>query len=149
MKFDNNNVDNSEYFTTSTFKNVVRSQVGIFFYIARKHTFVWKKFWRISFICIWIKSYGWRYCVVRNVVFCQHLSWCSGILWLSYIPCWQIWWRRLCVCERLLHIYCTQVANFSVCHAYYEFSVVRISLSNNCAVVIIGVYRPPDKSKIP
>ena len=35
------------------------------------------------------------------------------------------------------------------CHAYYEFSVVRISLSNNCTVIIIGVYRPPDKSKIP
>ena len=30
-----------------------------------------------------------------------------------------------------------------------EFSVVRISLSNNCTVIIIGVYRPPDKSKIP
>ena len=42
----------------------------------------------------------------------------------------------------------TQVANFSVCHSYYEFSVVRISLSNNCTVIIIGVYRPPDKSLI-
>ena len=31
MKFDNNNVDNSEYFTTSTFNDVVRSQVGNFF----------------------------------------------------------------------------------------------------------------------
>ena len=31
MKFDNNNVDNSEYFTTSTFNNVVRSQAGNFF----------------------------------------------------------------------------------------------------------------------
>ena len=41
------------------------------------------------------------------------------------------------------------MANFLVCHAYYEFSVVRISLSNNCTVIIIGVYRPPDKSKIP
>ena len=30
----------------------------------------------------------------------------------------------------------THVANFSVCHAYYEFSVVRLSV-------------PPDKSKIP
>ena len=29
--FDNNNVDNSVYYTTSTFNNVVRSQVGIFF----------------------------------------------------------------------------------------------------------------------
>ena len=31
MKFDNNNVNNSEYFTISTFNNVVRSQVAIFF----------------------------------------------------------------------------------------------------------------------
>ena len=43
----------------------------------------------------------------------------------------------------------THVANFSVCDAFYEFSVVRISLSNNCTVIIIGGYRPPDKSKIP
>ena len=41
------------------------------------------------------------------------------------------------------------MANFSVWHAYYEFSVVRISLSNNCTVIIIGIYRPPDKSIIP
>ena len=33
----------------------------------------------------------------------------------------------------------THVADFSVCHAYYEFSVARISLSNNCTVIIIGV----------
>ena len=26
--------------------------------------------------------------------------------------------------------------------------MVRISLSNNCTVIIIGVYRPPDKSKM-
>ena len=31
MEFDNNNVDTSEYFTTSTYNNVVRSQVGFFF----------------------------------------------------------------------------------------------------------------------
>ena len=43
----------------------------------------------------------------------------------------------------------THVANFSVCRAYYEFSVVMISHSNNCIVIIIGVCRPPDKSKIP
>ena len=43
----------------------------------------------------------------------------------------------------------THMANFSVCHAYYEISVVKVSLSNNCTVIIIGVYRPPDKSKIP
>ena len=42
----------------------------------------------------------------------------------------------------------THKAKFSVCHAYYEISVVKVSLSNNCTVIIIGVYRPPDKSKI-
>ena len=36
-----------------------------------------------------------------------------------------------------------------MCHAYYEISVVKVSLSNNCIVIIIGVYRPPDKSMIP
>ena len=43
----------------------------------------------------------------------------------------------------------TDMANFSVCHAGYEISVVKVSLSNNCTVIIIGVYRQPDKSKIP
>ena len=43
----------------------------------------------------------------------------------------------------------TYVAKFSVCHVHYEISVVKVSLSNNCIVIIIGVYRPPDKSKIP
>ena len=36
--------------------------------------------------------------------------------------------------------------NFSVCLSYYEISVLKISLSNNCTVIIIGVYRPPDNS---
>ena len=40
------------------------------------------------------------------------------------------------------------MAKFSVCHANYEISVVKVSLSNNCTVIIMGVYRPPDKSKI-
>ena len=43
----------------------------------------------------------------------------------------------------------TIMAKFSVCRAYYETSVVKVSLSNNFTVIIIGVYRPPDKSNIP
>ena len=43
----------------------------------------------------------------------------------------------------------THIAKFSVCHAYYEISVVKVSFSNNCTIIIIGIYRPPDKSKIP
>ena len=27
--------------------------------------------------------------------------------------------------------------------------MAKVSLPNNCTVIIIGVYRPPDKSKIP
>ena len=42
----------------------------------------------------------------------------------------------------------THMANFSACHEYYEISVVKMSLSNNCTVIIVGVYRPQDKSKI-
>ena len=42
----------------------------------------------------------------------------------------------------------THMAKFSVCRAYYEISVLKVSLSNNCTVIIIGAYRPPDKSKI-
>ena len=43
----------------------------------------------------------------------------------------------------------THMGKFSVCHAYYEISVVKVLLPNNCTVIIIGAYRPPDKSKIP
>ena len=43
----------------------------------------------------------------------------------------------------------THMAKFLVCHACYEISVVKVSLSNNCTVIIIAVYKPPDKSKIP
>ena len=43
----------------------------------------------------------------------------------------------------------THMVKFSVCHAYYEIGVVKVSLSSNCIVIILGVYRPPDKSKIP
>ena len=43
----------------------------------------------------------------------------------------------------------THMPNFSVCHSYYEISVVKVSLSNNCTIIIIGIYRPPDKSEIP
>ena len=39
----------------------------------------------------------------------------------------------------------THMAKFS--HAHYEISVVNVSLSNNCTVIIIGVYRPPEKSQ--
>ena len=41
----------------------------------------------------------------------------------------------------------THMAKFSVCHAHYEISVVNVSLSSNCTVIIIGVYRPPEKSQ--
>ena len=41
------------------------------------------------------------------------------------------------------------MAKCSVCHAYYEIGDLKVSLSNNCIIIIIIVYRPPDKSKIP
>ena len=41
------------------------------------------------------------------------------------------------------------MAIFSVYHAYYEISVVKVLLSKNNTFIINGIYRPPDKSKIP
>ena len=43
----------------------------------------------------------------------------------------------------------TLMSKFSVCHAYDEISLVKVSLLNNCTIISIGVNRPPDKSKIP
>ena len=43
----------------------------------------------------------------------------------------------------------THIAKFSVCHAYYEISVAKVSLSTNCSIIIIGGDRPQEKSKIP
>ena len=37
----------------------------------------------------------------------------------------------------------THVDIFSVCRACYEISVLKISLSNNCTVNFISLYRPP------
>ena len=55
IKFNNNNVNNSDYFTTSTFNKVVRSQVEDF-YIMHENMRFRKNVWRISFICVWIRS---------------------------------------------------------------------------------------------
>ena len=147
MKFDNNNVDNSEYFTTSTFNNVVRSQVGHFFILHEN-----------------IRSFGRNFYEFHS--FASELSRSADVIVLS-----ETWFSantsRDVQGYSGFHTYradksgggvsvfvrdcytSAHVANFSVCHAYYEFSVVRISLSNNCTVIIIGVYRPPDKSKTP
>ena len=43
VEFNNINIDNSDYFTTSTFNNVVRSQVGNFF-IMHQNIFFGEKF---------------------------------------------------------------------------------------------------------
>ena len=81
------------------------------------------------------------------MVLCQHLSWYSGSHWFhTYHADKTLGGVSAFIrnCYTLPHM-----ANFSVCHAYYEISVVKVSLSNNCTVIIIDVYRPPDKSKIP
>ena len=146
MEFDNNNVDNSEYFTTSTSNNIVRSQVGIFFILHEN-----------------IRSFKRNFDEFHS--FTSELSRAAVIIVLSET------WFSANTCRDVrgytgFHTYradksgsgvsefvrdcytSTHVANFSVCHAYYEFSVARISLSNNCTIIIICVYRPPDKSKI-
>ena len=90
--------------------------------------------------------HSWRYCVIRDLVLCQHLSWCSGLLRFHTYRADKKGGRvsvfiRTCCTS-------THTTNFSVSCLLW-ISVVKVSLSNNCTVIIIGVYRTPDKSKIP
>ena len=136
MEFDNNNVDNSEYFTTSTFNNVVKSQVGFFFILHENIRSFGRNFYEFHSFASELSRAAANTCrdVQGYAGFHTYRADKSG--------------GRVSVFVRDCYT-STHVANFSVCHAYYEFSVVRISLSNNCTVIIIGVYRPQDKSKIP
>ena len=147
VEFNNNNVDNSDCFTTSTLNNVVRSEVEFFFIIHEN-----------------IRSFGNIFDEFHS--FASELNPVADVIVLSET------WFSANTCHDVqgytgFHTYradktpgsvsvfirncytSAHIANFSVCHAYYEISVVKVSLSNNCTVIIIGVYRRPDKSKIP
>ena len=147
VEFNNNNVDNSDYFITSTFNNVVQSQVGNFFIMHEN-----------------IHSFGKFFDEFHS--FASELNHAADVIVLSET------WFSVNTCHDVqgytgFHTYgadktgggvsvfirncytSIHMAKFSVCHAYYEISVVKVLLSNNCTVIIIGVYRPPDKSKIP
>ena len=147
MEFDNNNVDNSESFTTSTFNNVVRSQVGIFFILHKNMHSFGRNFDEFHSIASEL-SRAADVIVLSETRFsantCRDVQGYSGFHTYSADKSGG----GISVFVRDCYT-STHVANISVCHAYYEFSVVRISLSNNCTGIIIGVYRPPDKSKIP
>ena len=147
VEFNNNNVDNSDYFTTSTFSNVVRSQVGIFFIMHEN-----------------IPSFGKLFDEFRS--FASELNRAADVIVLSetsfYVnTCYDIQVYtgfHTCRADKtgggvsvfIRNCYIsTHMANFSVCHAYSEISDVKVLLSSNCTIIIIGIYRPPDKSKIP
>ena len=102
---------------------------------------------QIAFNCHWIKSCKWLYYVFRNMVFCQLLLLCSRLYYCFFLTYGNKTLGSVSVFIRSCYTL-THMANFSVCHSYYEISVIKISLSNNCAVIIFGVW-PPDKSKIP
>ena len=123
MKFNNNNVDNSEYFTTSTFNNVVRSQVGNFFILHEN-----------------IRSFGRNFDEFHS--FASELSRAADVIvlsetWFSANTCDVQGYSGFHTCRAdksggsvsvfVRDCYTsTHVANFSVCHAYYEFCVSRI-----------------------
>ena len=143
VEFNNNNVDNSDYFTTSTVNNVVRSRVENFFIM---HEI--------------IRSFG------KFHSFASELNRAADVIvlsetWFSANTCQEVQgytgfhtYRAVktvgCVSAFIRNCYTsTHIVKFSVCHAYYGIGVVKVSLLHNCNVIIIGVYRPPDKSKIP
>ena len=146
VEFNNNNVDNSGYFTTATFNNVVRSKVGNFF-IMLENVRSWGKFFDE------LHSFASELNRAADVIVLSET-------WFSANTCRDVQcYTGFHTCranktEGSVSVFIrncytsTHVAKFSVCHAYYEISVVKVSLSNNCTVIIIDVYRPPDKSKI-
>ena len=147
VQFNNNNVDKSGYFSTTTFNNVVRSQVGNFFIIRKD-----------------IRSFGKIFDKFHS--FASELNRAADIIvlsetWFSANTCHDVQGYTSSHTYRadktggsvsvfIRNCYTsTHMAKFSVCYAYYEISVVKVLLSNNCTVITIGVYRQPDKSKIP
>ena len=137
VELNNVNADNSDYFTTSTFNNVVRSQDGNFFIIHEN-----------------IRSFG--NFLDKFHSFASELNRAADIIVLSET------WFSANTCHDVqgytgFHTYradetgggvsvfirncytSTRMAKFSVYHAYYVISVVKVSLLNNCTVIIIGI----------
>ena len=146
VEFNNVNVDNSDYFTTSTFNNVVRSQVGIFFIMHENIHYFGKMFNEFH-------SFASELNRAADVIVLSE-TWfsansCHDVQGYTGFPTYRADKAGGGVSVFVRNCYSTHMAKFSVCHAYYEISVVKVSLSNNCTIIIIGVYGPPDKSKIP
>ena len=72
-------------------------------------------------------------------------KWSEGFRFLLDLFFWEICSSGF----RFIYKILAPIISATVSMLYYEIGVVKVSLSNNCTVIIIGVYRPPDKSKIP
>ena len=147
VEFNNINVDNSDYFTTSTFNNVARSQVGNFFILHENLRSFGKFFDEFH-------SFASELSRVTDVIVFSETRFsantCHGVQGYTGFHTYRADKTGGGVSVSIRNCYTSNhMAKFSVCHAYYEISVVKVSLSNNCKVIIIVVYRPPDKSKMP
>ena len=149
VEFNNVNVDNSDYFTTSIFNNVVRSQVGNFFIMHENmHSFV-------NFFDEFHSFASELNRAADVIVFSE--TWfpantCHGVQGYTGFHTYRADKTGGGVSVIIRNCYTsTHMAKFSVCHAYYEIRLcaVKVSLSNNCTIITVGVYRPPDTSKIP
>ena len=82
------------------------------------------------------------------MVFCQHLSLCRAyyhhVVHIQYVA-------HIIILSFIFSVSCilSSCRSYLVCCTSYEISAVKISLSNNYTIIIIGVYRQPDKLKIP
>ena len=122
VDYNNNNVDNSDYFTTSTFNNFVRSQFGNFFIMHKS-----------------IHSFGKMLDEFHS--FASELNRAADVImfsetWFSANPCHDVQGHTGFHTYRadktgggvsvfIRNCYTsTHMAKFSLCHAYYEISVV-------------------------
>ena len=142
IQFNNNNVDISEYFATSTFNNVVRSQVGFFFDYAWNHMFLCDFFDEFH-------SFESELWVMQQTLLCyeKHGSLPTLVMMFRVTPVFMhiVLAKQeavsLCLSESVIHRPIWPIFQCVV----HIIIVVKVLLSNNCTVIIIGVDRPPDK----
>ena len=126
VEFNNVNVDNLDSFTISTFNNVVRSEVGNFFIRYENiHSF--------GFFFYEFHSFASELNRAADVIVFSE-TWfsantCHGVQGYTGFHTYHADKTGGGVSVFIRNCYTsTHMAKFSVCHAYYETSVVKVSL---------------------
>ena len=126
LEFNDTNFDNSDYFNTSTINNVVRSQVGNFF-ILHENLCSFGKFFDEFHSFASELNRAADIVVFSEIWFSANA--CHGVQGYTGYQTYRADKTGGGVSVFIRNCYAsTHMAKFSVCHAYYEISVVKVSL---------------------